>query len=888
MSNQKLTKLRIFAISPGDMTTERAQLATVVEGLKTLADNFGLALEVVDWGSVVPNMGRPEQVILDQLKPSSWDLVIGLLWHRFGTPPGASDPKTGKAYLSGTEEEFRVAYSLWKNHNRPQVMFYRCKRQVSLDEIDLEQAARVQAFFKDFEAVGEHPGLYHTFKSASEFERMVRQHLTKYLIDYGKEEKDQTLTEQETQTFAPALPKDTLPRRKAFFGRDDDMARVLDALSQDERGWGVVIDGIGGIGKTALALEAAYRCKKRGLFEAYIFISAKTNRLAPQGIRDETPAAQTLDEFLNETARALGQPGIAQLEAKDKGRALLEHLRGSSTLLIYDNLETLSKAEQESLADWLRRLPEGSKAVLTSRRKGGEGALWLRLEKLSWPDALKIIDDQALLDPRLKRKLQRAGEKGLQALYDETNGSPLALIHVLGLLRVRLRFSVNDALAMLRGKDGDGDLQKFVFQEARKDLGDNDLNTLRALAYFVPSASFEALQEVGTLSRRALEMSLDRLDALSLVELPGGEERYALHPLTRTYVQTELLADAEIAQEVQKHFTAYWQAYAQRYGGHSRNYKTYPRLESEWENLDAAAELLWARTGLKEADFRSFNKETDIGGLPEKLRKSLTDESAARQLNTLAEALDIYLLFQGRWDERIQINERAYYVMLALEKWGDAGNRAYRVAWIHYNRAAAEQAARWAERCHTAWEHSGSKHYKAIGTYLRGLVARQQKEYDTAEDHFQKALVFCRDLGQDRDISIVLNNLGGLMREQKDYSAAEDYYTEALELAQKIGDKEGRAICAGNLGELALDQEDWPAARRWCEQALPLAKEVGWQALVAKTKYTLARVHEGEGRPDLALPLAREALSIEERIRSRDLPEAQELVARLEAALEAE
>ena len=104
---ESLKKLRIFAASPSDVANERAKLETVVESLKPMADYLGLTLEVVDWRAVVPDAGRPQQVIFDQLKPTSWDIFIGILWHRFGTPSGGKD-KTGKDYLSGTEEEFKT------------------------------------------------------------------------------------------------------------------------------------------------------------------------------------------------------------------------------------------------------------------------------------------------------------------------------------------------------------------------------------------------------------------------------------------------------------------------------------------------------------------------------------------------------------------------------------------------------------------------------------------------------------------------------------------------------------------------------------------------------------------------------------------------------------
>jgi hypothetical protein len=53
-----MERLRIFAASPSDMATERAKVETVASLLKPLADHLGIVLEVVDWRSVVPNMGR--------------------------------------------------------------------------------------------------------------------------------------------------------------------------------------------------------------------------------------------------------------------------------------------------------------------------------------------------------------------------------------------------------------------------------------------------------------------------------------------------------------------------------------------------------------------------------------------------------------------------------------------------------------------------------------------------------------------------------------------------------------------------------------------------------------------------------------------------------------
>ncbi|MGH7599693.1 MAG: tetratricopeptide repeat protein [bacterium] len=130
----------------------------------------------------------------------------------------------------------------------------------------------------------------------------------------------------------------------------------------------------------------------------------------------------------------------------------------------------------------------------------------------------------------------------------------------------------------------------------------------------------------------------------------------------------------------------------------------------------------------------------------------------------------------------------------------------------------------------------------------------------------------------------MLNDLGDLALERKNYDAAEEYYREALELARQEEQKELQAYISGYLGSLALDRQQSVEARQWFEQGFALAQEVGYVEPIAQAQYGLACVWEAEGRPDLALPLAQDALAIYERLQHRDLAATRELVQRLTAA----
>lgn len=876
MTGDKLKKIRIFAASPSDVATERAKLETIVDSLKPMANYLGLVLEVLDWRQVVPDAGRPQQIIFDQLKPTSWDIFIGILWHRFGTPPGAKH-KAHREYFSGTEEEFKTAYELWERYGRPRIIFYRCTRALPYD-IDPDQLKRVREFFRLIEDVkGNYPTLYQAFDTPEVFEKLWLDNLQKLLAEYGQQSKT-PITPEIAQVLAPTIPNN-LPRRAAFFGRAREMETVMRALSPTDRTWGVLVDGIGGIGKSAIAIEAAYRAQEAGLFDAFVFVTAKQNILEPGGIRELNPPAHTLDEFLNETSRIVGQPGIAKLASEEKRRVLLDTLRTMRALLIYDNLETLSKEEQETMANFLRELPQTCKAIITSRRRGGEGAVWLRLEELDWDAARGIIENEMMRDAGLANKLRRVKSRW-QELYNRTNGSPLALMHTLGLMRVRASLTFNGALALLqdRGKSSVSlakkamettPLQIFVFQEARKELTTNDKAAVGALSFFAPSATFEAWIQVANLSRNALEASIDRLSALSLLDALSGEERYSLHPYTRTFVREELLADVNIAKETEMRFARYWVEYAQRFGGWGKeSYKTYEYLEAEWANLNTATELLWELSGVA--------------------NDSAKDDEAARMLVVLASALSSFLPFSGRWDKHIELSTRAYYAANTSDTWRNTGWRAFDVAWMYYKQARIKEAKIWLHRSEEAWKHGGTQGDHATAFRLGGLIAQQCKEFDKAENLLGESLKIRRTLNADREVAFVLISLAHLAQEQKNYRVAEEYFLDALKLGKNVSDIAIQASVQSYLGELDVERRQWSKARKWFEDAMPMAKEVGRVELIARIQYGHACVQEAKGRLETALQLAEEALRIYEKLQHGNLPTVLQFVEKLEEGLKTE
>ena len=185
-------KLRVFVACPGDVEDEKQRLAKVIESLQFDAEGHGFVLQQAEWRQCIPALGAPQQVIFDQLKPEAWDIFIGILWTRFGTPCGIHEPGTDRE-LTGTEAEILKAIEINKAHERPRVLIYRSTRPPnSLKDVHGAQLQSIDDFLKDCEASGKHPALVKLYQQPDEFERLVSEHLRKTLTTIALEEVKRT------------------------------------------------------------------------------------------------------------------------------------------------------------------------------------------------------------------------------------------------------------------------------------------------------------------------------------------------------------------------------------------------------------------------------------------------------------------------------------------------------------------------------------------------------------------------------------------------------------------------------------------------------------------------------------------------------------------------
>jgi len=166
----KLKELIVFAASPGDVSSHREALREVIDELnRSVARDQGIVLSFKTWQDVPSGMGRPEQVILDEI--GDFDIFIGIMGRRFGSP-------TGK-YDGGTEEEFHGAYELWKKSKRPSILFYFNKELAPLPTTkkEVKQLAAVLNFRGSIEKLG----LVKEYEGKDQLVQIVRKDLTAVL-----------------------------------------------------------------------------------------------------------------------------------------------------------------------------------------------------------------------------------------------------------------------------------------------------------------------------------------------------------------------------------------------------------------------------------------------------------------------------------------------------------------------------------------------------------------------------------------------------------------------------------------------------------------------------------------------------------------------------------
>jgi tetratricopeptide (TPR) repeat protein len=648
-----------------------------------------------------------------------------------------------------------------------------------------------------------------------------------------------------------------LPRLQYFFGREADLKKIGDALASDARGWGALIDGPGGIGKTSLAIRAA-ELVPQGRFRRIIFLSSKERELTADGQRSlGSFVLPGYLKMLNAIARELDKPNLAKTAEAERSDAILRTLRDAGVLLVLDNLETLPEGDRDQLFALLNRLPRGCSAIVTSRQRADASAVAVRLDKLDWPAARNLIAELAKDNDRLRQ----ASEAEQRALYDQTGGNPLLIRWVAGQLGLGRCRNIAAALDFLSSAPVGNNPLEFIFGDLLDTFTANETRVLAALSHFTIAMEVKVIAELADLNEAAAQGALSDLSRRALM-VPDPEERcFALVPMVADFLRRsrpEFVSETAARLEERTYALIVENGY--------KKYDRFPVLDAAWPSVAAALPLFIA------------------GPNP--------------RLQTVCAALQLFVEFTGRWDEALFLNQQAEAKAVAIGDHDQAGWRTYQVGWMHYLRQQADEVLACADRAAAHWRaalpgYRAAAHSRlaqpgdrerAKAMRLRGLGEELKADYPAAIATYREVLSLHSKLSPvSEDMASALNSLAAAKQRAGDLSAAEGDYREALRVARAVGDAEGVAIYTGNLAALALDRKDWPGAEVLSREALTLSERVGRQELIGIDCRSLSKALMRQGKRTEALRYAHRAVDIFTQLASPDLEYARAILRECES-----
>jgi DNA-binding SARP family transcriptional activator/Tfp pilus assembly protein PilF len=643
----------------------------------------------------------------------------------------------------------------------------------------------------------------------------------------------------------PISPNTLPPSIKEFVGREEELALLISAAGSPTT---VLITGMPGIGKTALALQAAHAV--RPLFPGGQLLTSFHTHDSRNPPLDAAGALLHLLRMLDVPADVVPQ---ALAERAKLWRAELARRR---MIVILDDVADPRQVRP------LLPTAAGCRVVITSRNGlSGVGQVTLNLGGLP-------IDEGVQLFTRIAGTAV-AGEPGTTAeVVRCLGGHPLAIrLAARGLQEghpatlAELLRELADPAGAFGDEDSAGGQIAAAFKLSYQALTRECQQFFRLLSLHPGTditVDAAAALRGGSLpqAKAALAVLVDR----HLLERSGSVFRF--HDLTRPYANRCATREDpwQDRQQACDRLIAYYRLTVGR-----ASQILYPD-----SHCDPA--ITRASTATPAID----TPQSAEDWLQREWRNVLCTARHAyqherkRQCAGLTLALARWLERAGHWSEAFGAHTLALRACRELDDVPGIARTSMELSVIANRTGRNPEALLHAETAVAAYRTDGDRAGQADALDQIGTVHQSSARFREALAYHHEASQLYRAAASTRGLATALNRSGIACTHLGRYSTAMEHFQSALTLYRQEGDRSGEARTLNNLGRIYLDQGYHRDAFLSYQRALEIFKEIRAEHYVAIAYQNIGGVHHYKGEHDLALSLLSKALICYRRI--GDLP----------------
>jgi predicted ATPase/DNA-binding SARP family transcriptional activator len=684
----------------------------------------------------------------------------------------------------------------------------------------------------------------------------------------------------------PSGPATNLPAQiTSFVGRHRELVQVKELLAGARL---VTITGVGGCGKTRLALQAGAQLLNSNPDGVWL--------VSLEALTDSRLVYQSVASVFG----AREQPGTSLTEV------VIDLSKTKRMLLILDNCEHMIEACARFADELLRSAPD-LRILATSRERLGISGevVWqllpmpipqsegLPAEALSHHEAIELFVDRAkAARPTFELTAENAGS--VASISRQLDGIPLALelaaTRVGTLAPHEIAARLEDRFLMLAEGSRTAPPRQQTLLAAidwsYRLLSEPEQLLFDRTSVFAGGFTVEAAEGVCSSNGIAAADVVNLLSKLvdkSLIvhEVARGAGRYRLLETLRSYGRAQLRSRAELDAVRERHAVHFFEL-VKRSEPELRgpNQAVWlDRLEAEHDNLRAALEWACDRgeiglrlaTGLRRFwDTRGYVSE----GL-EWLTRALAatpearDTLRARAL-AMAGSIAVDLGDSARAEtfatESLDISnelgdERSIALSTHVLGWAAQHHGNYELA----GELLADSLSRYERLLEKEAEHLeglGELWDMGIVIHHLGMVARLRGDYKRARALHERSLALFRREGDGLRIGYSLWMLGVLDRYEGDYSLASEHCAQALSVMTELRDVSGAAHVRYTLGDVARLQGDYHRSVELYERSLGDLRRLGDKRCVASILGNLASVANQLVDRDRAVQMLSESLAI--------------------------